>query len=154
MRNLAFYSIHIMWRSAFRFAAWIGHSNKMCQPIKGAADTSRVAQRGALWRWLVKPRVSHHRYCTITLIFRTRFTTTHCDKVIVWVRLMNAEQCHSAVDLQTKPVDLGCKSTCQLLSSTLTNRHHRLRHHRLCVYADSLQIGKWQNLTPHRIKTP
>ena len=33
---------------------------------------------------------------------------------------MNVEQRQAAVDPQTKPPDLGCESTCRLLSATTT----------------------------------
>jgi len=36
------------------------------------------------------------------------------------VHLVNVEQRQAAVDPQTKPHDLGCESTCRLLSSTTT----------------------------------
>ena len=34
------------------------------------------------------------------------------------VHLMNVEQRQAATDRHTKPTDLGCESTCRLLSST------------------------------------
>jgi len=61
------------------------------------------------------------------MILRTVTYSSHHDHKVIArvhsVHMMNAEQCRTALmgaDTQTKPPDLGCESTCRLLSSTTT----------------------------------
>ena len=115
---------------------WSNHGTTRCAGCTGCTWHARHARtRRAAWRE-GRPRTSRRHWPSwwvIIIVIYFRFATCgacHHEKVILLERVHrcsssdeNVEQHQVAAELpnpQNKPTDLGCESTCRLLSFTLT----------------------------------